>query len=197
MRPSTVTIVMYHYVRDSKDSRYPGIKGVSCAEFEEQVRYLKRHHNPISGFDLMDAVAADAPLPSRPLLLTFDDGYADHFANVLPVLERHGVSGCFFPPARCILEHRVLDVNKIHFILAAVPDTARLVEHVLDFVQANRGAHGLAPPEAYWERLAKPNRFDPAEVIFVKRMLQRELPPKLRGAIVERLFDRYVSGDDG
>jgi hypothetical protein len=94
------------------------------------------------------ARGADDPartLPERALLLTFDDGYADHYQTVFPLLDRLGLQGSFFPPARAILERRVLDVNKIHFLLAGVADDApraALEAHV----DAARGDHELEPP---------------------------------------------------
>ena len=41
-------------------------------------------------------------------------------------------------------------------------------------------------------KLSKPNRFDYGETIFIKRLLQRDLPLKLRESIVELLFEKYV-----
>ena len=114
---SVLTIVMYHYVRDLRHSAYPELKGLSTDAFEGQIQYIKRHYNVISGPELMDAIVESAPLPPCPLLLTFDDGYIDHFTEVFPVLDRENLPGCFFPPAKCILEHKVLDVNKVHYII--------------------------------------------------------------------------------
>lgn len=196
MTASPLTIVMYHYVRDLRRSRYPEIKALSLEDFEGQVEYVKKHYNVIGGQDLMNAVDGSAPLPPRPLLLTFDDGYLDHFTGVFPVLEREKLPACFFPPARCILEHNVLDVNKIHFILASTPDKRALADHVMSEIDRHRGACGLAPAASYWEKLGKPGRFDPAEVVFCKRALQRELPPDLRRSITNELFRRLVSTDE-
>jgi len=98
-----LTIVMYHYVRDLRHSRYPEIKGLSKNGFEGQIQYIKRHYNVISGRTLIAAIVEGAPLPPRPLMLTFDDGYIDHFTEVFPVLDREHLPGCFFPPAKCIL----------------------------------------------------------------------------------------------
>jgi peptidoglycan/xylan/chitin deacetylase (PgdA/CDA1 family) len=191
----TLTIVMYHYVRDTARTRYPKIKALPTDGFAGQIRYIKRHYNVISGPQLMQAVADRGSLPPRPLLLTFDDGYLDHFRDVLPRLEREHLTGCFFPPANCILEHRVLDVNKIHFVLASVSDTQLLVDFILAQVDENRASHDLLPSEHY-QRLAQSSRFDSAEVVFCKRMLQRELPLELRQAIVDELFRRHVSSDE-
>jgi len=190
-----ITIVMYHYVRELRYSRYPDIKGLSKDHFGEQIQYIKKHYNVISGLELMDAIVESAPLPPNPLLLTFDDGYIDHFTEVFPVLDKYNLPGCFFPPAKCILEHEVLDVNKIHFVLASTPEKRELVDYILKSIDENRSHYNLLPSAAYWEKLAKPNRFDPAEVIFVKRILQRELPIEFRQHIIDELFSRYVTSD--
>ena len=115
-----VTIVMYHYVRDLEHSRFPAIKGLSVERFCRQLDYIQAHYTPIAAEDLIGALSpAKKELPTNPILLTFDDGYSDHFANVFPLLDARGIQGCFFPPAQSVLEHKVLDVNKIQFILAA------------------------------------------------------------------------------
>jgi peptidoglycan/xylan/chitin deacetylase (PgdA/CDA1 family) len=189
-----LTMVIYHYVRELKYSRYPEIKGLSTDEFREQLGYIQRHYNVIGGDDLLDAVDAGAALPPRPLMLTFDDGYIDHFSQVFPILYRQKVSGCFFPSARCILNNQVLDVNKIHFILASVPDKTKIVEQIFHML----GEHGLSSQdqESLWSKFAIADRFDTKEVVFIKRMLQRELPDEVRYQILNFLFRKFVSADE-
>lgn len=117
-----LSIIMYHYVRELRHSRFPEIKGLPTDEFREQIAYIKKHYNVISGNELIGIANSGERLPPRALLLTFDDGYIDHFTQVFPTLDRERLSACFFPPAKCILESQVLDVNKIHFVLACVPN---------------------------------------------------------------------------
>jgi peptidoglycan/xylan/chitin deacetylase (PgdA/CDA1 family) len=143
----------------------------------------------------MDAVITGSDLPNNALMLSFDDAYIDHFNYVFPILDREGLPGCFFPSAKCILERRVLDVNKIHFILASVEDKTRLSKEIIGWVDEYRWEYRLESFNTYWEKLAKPSRWDPAEVIFIKRMLQRELPEALRRIITDSLFKKYVSED--
>src|SRR5687767_5962186 len=114
-----VTLVMYHYVRDLRRSRYPGIKGLTIDAFRGQLAYLRKHYNFVSGAEVIAAIADGHRLAPRAALLTFDDGYIDHFANVFPILDREQIPACFFPPAASVLEGRILDVNKIHFVLAS------------------------------------------------------------------------------
>ena len=190
-----ITIVMYHYVRELRYSRYPDIKGLSKNHFVEQIQYIRKHYNVISGLELMDAITESTPLPPNPLLLTFDDGYIDHFTEAFPVLDKYNLPGCFFPPAKCILEHEVLDVNKIHFVLASTSEKRELVDYILKSIDENGSHYNLLPSAAYLEKLATPSRFDPAEVVFLKRILQRELPIEFRQHLIDELFSRYVTSD--
>lgn len=193
---NSLTIVMYHYVRELKHSRYPEIKGLTIDHFKEQIAYLKKYYNPISAYDLMDAIESGSELPPKPLLLTFDDAYIDHFTVVFPVLDKEKLSGCFFPSAKCILEDRVLDVNKIHFILACVPDKSVLVNYIYQSLDENNSSYHLESKESYWQKCGVPSRYDPAEVMFVRYMLQRDLPEKLRNILTDELFKQFVSNDE-
>lgn len=188
---------MYHFVRDLKHSRFPEIKGLSLEEFKGQIAYIRRYYHVIGVPELLAALgSAEQSLPPRALLLTFDDGYRDHFDNVLPVLLENGMTGCFFPPAKAVTEQEVLDVNKIHFILAAVPDKARILNSLFSLLDEARREFTLRDREDYYMRLAHPNRYDPAEVILIKRLLQRELPEVLRKRITDELFRQYVTHDE-
>jgi len=187
---------MYHYVRELSHSRYAEIKGLDVDLFKEQIAYIKKHYNVVSAYDLMDVIESNSDLPPKALLLTFDDAYIDHFTHVFPVLDKQKLSGSFFPPAKCILEHQVLDVNKIHFILASVPNKNELIDSIFRFLDENRSSYELETNEYYWQKLGEPNRVDPAEVIFIKRILQRDLPESLRNIITDSLFRKYVTHDE-
>lgn len=193
-----LTVIMYHYVRHLARSRYPEIKGLSTEAFQEQVAYIKRHYNVISGQDLLGAVDANVELPPRAALLTFDDGYIDHFTEVFPILDREKLPGCFFAPAKCILDDQVLDVNKIHFVLASVENKQELVDYILKMIDVHRVTYGLKDKAFYLNKLEQGNehRYDPKEVVFIKRMLQRELPEALRIILIDGLFDTYVTKDE-
>ncbi|AZR74366.1 polysaccharide deacetylase [Anoxybacter fermentans] len=194
---SKLTIVMYHYVRDLKHSQYPEIKGLSVDLFKEQLQYFLRYYKIIKMEELIEAVKLNKELPDNSLLLTFDDGYKDHFEFVFPILDELGIQGSFFPPAKAIQEHHVLDVNKIHFILASVKEKKQIIFDIYSMLDKFRKEYSLENNEYYFRKLAKENRFDTKEVIFIKRILQRELPEKLRNIIINSLFNKYVSKDEG
>jgi peptidoglycan/xylan/chitin deacetylase (PgdA/CDA1 family) len=191
-----VTIVMYHYVRDLKHSSYPEIKGLDLRLFKKQLQYILKYYKVIRMQDLVAAVKSQKKLPRDSLLLTFDDGYKDHFERVFPILDASGIQGSFFPSAKAIEKHQVLDVNKIHFILAAVKDKEKIISDIYKLLGKFRKQYSLASNGYYYKKLAVKNRFDTPGVVFIKIMLQRELAEKLRNIIVNSLFDKYVSKNE-
>ena len=189
---------MYHYVRDLKNSRFPEIKGCDVRLFKEQVGYIKKHYTPVTVEEVIDAYHNGKQLPDHAILLTFDDAYADHFTYAFPVLEHEHIQGVFFPPVKAVTEHTVLDVNKIHFLLASTPSDKMpaLLNELRGMVEKNRKEYGLDSFDNYFEKLAVANRFDPKEVIFIKRLLQVALPEDLRKKLTTELFEKSVGMDE-
>ena len=128
-------------------------------------------------------------LPDRALLLTFDDGYQDNFTYVLPLLEEYGFQGSFFIPGKTFTEHKLLDVNKIHYILASA-DINMLLSDVFERMNHYRGNEfQYLDNDELFRVWGIANRFDSKEVVFVKRILQTVLPEALRRKISSDLFE--------
>jgi peptidoglycan/xylan/chitin deacetylase (PgdA/CDA1 family) len=94
--PPRVPVLMYHEIADIAATR----SGFAVAPdvFADQLAYL---HD--SGFHTLTAgelaaILADGigVLPERPVVLTFDDGYADFYSSGLPLLKQHGFTGTIF-----------------------------------------------------------------------------------------------------
>lgn len=183
---------MYHYVRRIQNSRYPEIKGLELDKFVAQLEYFAENFNVVTMEQILSSIKCSSDLPENAMLLTFDDAYAEHFTHVYPILKKMNMQGTFYVPAKTVLEHKVLDVNKIHFILASVDKIDTLVEAIKMELEQYRNEYGLASFEEYFSEYAVENRFDCREVIFVKRMLQHALPEKLRNLIADKLFIKYV-----
>lgn len=198
MTKRKLTIATYHFVRDQAGSRFPGIKARTLDEFKAQLEYILDNYTVIRMEDLLGALSGvHEPLAPNSLLMTFDDGYREHFTHVFPILQAAGVQGSFFPCGRAVMERAVLDMNKIHFILAAMQDHSRIVSFIFSALDAMRPLSGLQDNLEYYRELAVPGRFDTGEVIFIKRLLQRELPEHVRGEIIDRLFKKHVTADEG
>lgn len=196
-----LTIVMYHYVRDLVHSRYPRIHGLQIELFREQVQFLKKNYNFVTVEQILDAYENNSvrDLPEHPVLLTFDDAYKDHFDFVFPYLEHEHIQGAFYAPVKAVTENTILDVNKIHFILASTPEEklSQLLgelKYQLDYYRKDWNLHNY---DYYFDKLAVANRFDSKEVIFIKRLLQVELDERLRKIITNDVFQKVVGMDEG
>ena len=87
-----VPILAYHKVGDS-DEPY----SVAPADFDAQMRWLAAEgYTAISLFDLIYHMTWGTALPPKPIVITFDDGYADNLYNALPILEKHGMKATVF-----------------------------------------------------------------------------------------------------
>jgi len=191
--PRDLSIVMYHYVRDTERTPYPDIKARSVAQFRHQLDHIGRNYQVVTVRQIVEALRGGAPLPANAAWLTFDDGYVEHYTTVFPLLRERGWEGSFFPPVNAIRDRQLLDVNRIHFILAAQPETQRIIDEIRSFVDDRRDT--LRPFDSYWAEFARPTRLDTAEVIFIKRMLQHALPDAMRNGLAADLFERMVSAD--
>lgn len=192
---SSLTVVMYHYVRELTRTRYPGIKGLELSRFRSQLSYLVQNYSFVTMNEVIHSIQTGDKLPSRAALLTFDDGYIEHYQLCFPILADAGIEGSFFPPVAPIRDRVLLDVNRVHFILA-VKDPETLAAAINRRVEESSEEFDLQPVDQYWERWAKPNRFDVAETIYVKRMLQVGLPEALRNRIAKELFNQFVARDE-
>ena len=103
-----LTVIMYHYIRELPNTKYPEIKALLISEFKEQLTYLRKHYTFVTVADCINVLQNESDLPLNACLLTFDDGYIDHFTTVFPILEKKKIQGCFFPPAEAILEYNVM-----------------------------------------------------------------------------------------
>ena len=190
---SNLIIVMYHYVRPIKGSKFPGIKGLELDGFKRQLNFLSENFNIVSTEQVINAAKYSIPLPNDACWLTFDDGYKDHFNYVLPELLKRKLHGAFFPPSVAIEGDQVLDVSLIHHILSCNGNIDQLVAslntHCLE--------HDISDSEIkkYYEKYAVPNRFDNADTVYIKRMLQYVLPERLRSIIANTMFQEFVGAN--
>ncbi len=98
-REARVPILMYHHIADPPPDadalRYD--LSVPPARFEEQLRYLRHEgYESITLNDLALYLTVGKPLPPKPIILTFDDGYRDAYTHAFPLLKRYGFTGTFF-----------------------------------------------------------------------------------------------------
>jgi len=183
--------VMYHYVRDTAATAFPAIRALPPDMFERQLDWLQREYELI-GLDALEAaLEGGRPLPPNAALLTFDDGFVDHYEVVLPVLATRGLGGVFF------LAHdasgdtpRVLGVHKTHFLMAALGSDA-FGDAVLGECRA--AARAARSSEATVFGL---DRWEHADERAIKDLLNYELPIDEAERVLDVLFERHLGSQD-
>ncbi len=95
-RPPRVPILMYHEI--TAQPRSAGHLAVAPDDFDEQLAYLRASgYTTLTAAELVQGMAGQAvEWPAKPVVLTFDDGFADFHAAALPLLQRHGCTATLF-----------------------------------------------------------------------------------------------------
>ena len=124
---------MYHYVR-KKEKKYPNLRILEYDKFKSQIDYLCKNFNILSKNQFLEIMDSNK-IPYKPsVLLTFDDGYKDHYDYVFPYLLKKKITGSFYAPISPITEETVLDVNKIHYILSVGRDPKKIIIDINNFL---------------------------------------------------------------
>ena len=88
-----VPVLSYHQVNDEDNNALT----VPTAVFEQQMAYLHDNgYHAITPDQLNAYLTEGAPLPEKPVLITFDDVYRDNYENAFPVLQKYGMTATIF-----------------------------------------------------------------------------------------------------
>lgn len=94
-----VPILCYHQVRDWRptDSKTARDYIVPVVAFRDQIRMLADSgYHTILPDQLYDYLTTGAPLPAKPIMLTFDDTDLDQYTEAAPEMKKYGFKGVFF-----------------------------------------------------------------------------------------------------
>ena len=84
-------VLNYHDIVGAEGAKPPyNALDVSIDHFEEQLLWLKKNNYRIlSVQNLLDAAAGTYAIPSKAILLTFDDGYQSFYTRIFPLLKKY------------------------------------------------------------------------------------------------------------
>ena len=85
--PVCVPILMYHEVKLNKS----GKDAIQPWELENDLKWLEQNgYTTVTMADLFAYVDDGTPLPEKPVVLSFDDGYYNNYVYALPLLRQYG-----------------------------------------------------------------------------------------------------------
>jgi peptidoglycan/xylan/chitin deacetylase (PgdA/CDA1 family) len=179
-------VVMYHYVRDTADTPFPAIRALPVDLFSRQLDWLESGYAVITADEIEQTLDRGGSLPVNASLLTFDDGFVDHFAAVYPRLRARGLSGVFFLTEDACCDHpRLLGVHKTHFLMAQLGAEAfgrAVLAECASAARAESGDRNVFGADA-WEA---------ADERAIKHLLNYQLPFGEADRVLDALFARHV-----
>lgn len=167
LRDGVMRVLAYHRLRGpSEDFRGdPHLLSATCAMFDQQMDYISSHYFPITAHQAVAALRGDTRLPSRAILVTFDDGYRDFRAYAWPILKDYGVPALLFVSTAFPSASRGFWWDELHEMVAQTE--ARRVD------VSDLGSFPLETGEDRWNAVRALNRF-------LKRLAPYDLSAKLQ-----------------
>ena len=103
----SLPILMYHSISDEDESRsHAYFRTCTLPEvFAKQMACLHCHgYTPCNLALALDYLGSGTPFTTKPIIITFDDGYTDFYRQAFPVLQQYGFSATVFLPTAYIGE---------------------------------------------------------------------------------------------
>jgi peptidoglycan/xylan/chitin deacetylase (PgdA/CDA1 family) len=179
---------MYHYVRDMNLKENKGYNGLDISKFITQLDYLKKKYEIINIKNLFDINFLKKKINKKYCLLTFDDGYSDHYDNVLPILLNKKVSGSFYVSAKTIVEKKALSANKLHYILSKIKtnEIIKIIKKFLIEVKFKNSFENIS------KIIKNTSRFDDDDTNFIKNFFKNFLSSSLQNQLHRIIFQSIL-----
>lgn len=179
---------MYHYVRsDAPD--FPYFRYLHIDDFAKQIEYLGNEYGFISKEEFKQSFSSTEP--TKGVVLTFDDGFKDHYRNVLPKLLERGLWGIFYIPTSPFISKTLIDVHRIHLLLGKQGGSA-IAETLRKTITEDMLSHEHVE-EFRTETYSRQN--NSATVTYVKRLLNYFIDYEFRQGVIDELMSFYFPNE--
>lgn len=174
-------VIMYHYVRPAPEG-LDHFRYLCVNHFEKQLEWFAERHGFVKREEFLNAVSSGAACDG--VVLTFDDGLADHSAWVLPLLEKYGLWGIFYVPTGPYRTQQLLHVHQIQLIAGRLGGV-RAAQALSEIVSEDMLAH--AHVTEFRQETYRSQQNDDATNYF-KRTLNYYIASEHRPAILAKLM---------
>lgn len=181
--------LMYHYVRPAQPS-LPHFRYLHVDHFEAQLEYVERRFGLMRREDYEAAITRGDAVDG--VILTFDDGFLDHYEYVIPRLLDRGLWGIFYVPTGMYSTEKLLDVHRLHLLLGRLGgnECLQLLADIIDdSMMTDQGV------EAFRTQTYVSQSNDEATLRF-KRMLNFYVSYRFRGGVLDALMADLLDGGD-
>ena len=182
--------IMYHYVRPSVDAP-PNYYHLDIEDFRRQLNQFEVEHGVVDRETFLAAMRGERPVPESGVVLTFDDGFVDHYEWVLPELRERGLWGIFYIPTAPLRDGEVLDVHRIHTLLGEYGGDG--VYDVLNPLVSDEMIPDQKRGEFHEETYTRQENAD--RTTLVKRILNFYVSYDHRQGLLDELVERLPAAD--
>jgi peptidoglycan/xylan/chitin deacetylase (PgdA/CDA1 family) len=122
---ANVPILMYHHIADLPIDATPLQLEwtVTPKNFDAQMQWLARNgFRTISMAQLVAHLKHRQPLPAKPIIISFDDGWQEQYSTAFPILTKYGLSGTFFVYTRPLDHTEFMTWTQVQELVAAGMD---------------------------------------------------------------------------
>jgi peptidoglycan/xylan/chitin deacetylase (PgdA/CDA1 family) len=105
-----VPVLVYHSIRPHTpgESKEQDMYDITPELFESELVFIRDNgYTTITFADVIAHFDNGTPLPEKPIILSFDDGWRNQYAYAFPLLKRYGMKGTFFVFTNPLMHHNV------------------------------------------------------------------------------------------
>lgn len=163
---AVVPVLMFHHVEDLTEAKKEGHLSLTVGidYFTKDLEYLKtKGYTTISPAELIAFFDNGTALPAKPVMLTFDDGYADNGTGMYQTMLAVGAKGTIFTPTGLLNNPGYLNWERIREMAGSglisfgnhtwshrnVGGSAEVVENEITTADTQLEQNGLNDPKVF------------------------------------------------
>lgn len=191
---SKLFVIMYHFVKNKNDTNVKYFNYLDKDKFYKQIKYLNKNYQIIDPIHKEEYFKKNN---KKLCWLTFDDGYIDHYNNVVPILNHFNLKGSFFPVIKTLNSNTILNVNKIQALVNTNNNKKLLdlIEREFNKKYQFKFNFKLIIKNIILKNKKK-RRFDKTNTILIKILLQKYLDKDFRNYLINLLFKKFISDNN-
>lgn len=181
---------MYHYVRPF-NNKTPYLNHLEFDDFCRQLDYFEQTFGFVSKEEFQKCFYTKR-VP-KGIVLTFDDGLSCHYNFVFQELKRRGLWGIFYINTHPIEHLQMLDVHKIHMLLAKNNPS-----EVLEFIEGQDSYRRLIDDDkiGIFSKSTYKNQISTEDARRVKQYLNYFTKPNERTRLIDRIANHFLDPED-
>ena len=181
--------IMYHYVQPNNID-FPLLNNLTFDKFVKQLDFFKEKYSFVTKEDFIKSIKTK--IPTKGIILTFDDGLKCHYDFVYKELRKRKLWGIFYINTMPYIENKMLDVHKIHVLLSIFPASNLInsLNKILDKSMFENDKIDTFKNETY-----NFQKNDNSTLLF-KRILNYYVKYEYRSFLIKKIMKEFVPNEN-